>query len=176
MGGTARSLSQSGWPENSSASKPMVPASSASCSVADTLGRMPLILRKSGLDQRRAPHRWHTEKPARTTHRHPGKSTQEAEAQARSPVAVQHALTARRRPQPPAPAAQAQSGARRMAKHEDASHADGKENTTHAGMAAISLTAPNRRPSHQRNSMSLTVFKVDVYVNFKGPDLPDRGS
>ena len=44
MGGTARSFSQSGWPENSSASKPMVPAFSASCSVAETLGRMPLIL------------------------------------------------------------------------------------------------------------------------------------
>ena len=48
MGGTARSFSQSGVPENSSASKPMVPALSASCSVAETLGRMPLILWKIG--------------------------------------------------------------------------------------------------------------------------------
>jgi hypothetical protein len=48
MGGTERSFSQSGVPENSSASKPMVPALSASCSVAETLGRMPLILWKIG--------------------------------------------------------------------------------------------------------------------------------
>jgi hypothetical protein len=48
IGGTARSFSQSGLPENSSASKPIVPASSASCSVADTLGSTPLTLRKTG--------------------------------------------------------------------------------------------------------------------------------
>src|SRR5215472_17058113 len=48
MGGTARSFSQLGSPENSSASKPMVPALSASCSVAETRGKMPLILWNSG--------------------------------------------------------------------------------------------------------------------------------
>jgi len=44
MGATARSFSQSGWPENSSASKPMVPALSASCSVAETFGQDALDL------------------------------------------------------------------------------------------------------------------------------------
>ena len=48
IGGTDLSLAQSGLPENSSASKPTVPASSACCSVSDTLGRMPLTRWKAG--------------------------------------------------------------------------------------------------------------------------------
>ena len=52
-----RSLSQSGVPENSSASKPTVPASSACASVSETFGSVPLTNLKTGADSaaRRTP-------------------------------------------------------------------------------------------------------------------------
>ncbi len=57
MGAMERSLSQSGVPENSSASKPTVPASSACASVSETFGSVPLTNLKTGADSaaRRTP-------------------------------------------------------------------------------------------------------------------------
>ena len=78
IGGTARSFSQSGVPENSSASKPMVPASSASCSVADTFAAGCLDLAEDRLDQRGAADRRNAQ--ARQHHRrHPGEQLQQPE-------------------------------------------------------------------------------------------------
>ena len=57
MGAMERSLSQSGVPENSSASKPTVPASNACASVSETFGNVPLTNLNTGADSaaRRTP-------------------------------------------------------------------------------------------------------------------------
>ena len=143
IGGTARSFSQSGVPENSSASKPMVPALSASCSVAETLGRMPLILWKSGLDQRSAADgRRRQARRARSPAPRPaGRAGRRSARRTRRAACP----SARRRWRPPGPGAQAHRGACRMA----STNAPAMQRARNTSSAMV-CRSPRRRPARRR--------------------------
>ena len=162
MGGTARSFSQSGVPENSSASKPMVPALSASCSVAETLGRMPLILWKIGRVSA-ARRMAGTDSPASTI-------TGSQASMPRGPTSTSYSpcsmpglpdVGGGSQAQGPGPQGRLPHG-----KREGTRNANGYEHEFRHGVPLLRWGAP--RALHQiKKFKALTLSKVDVYVNLR---------
>ena len=164
MGGTARSFSQSGWPENSSASKPMVPAFERLLLGRGDLGQDALDLVEERPDQRARARMAGTRQPRQHDHRQPGEQRRAGRTPARRtrrgacPDCQTRMAAAR-------PAAQAHRGACRMASAK-APAMQRAMNTSSAMVCRSSDGAP--RALHQiKEFKALTVSKVDVYVNLR---------
>ena len=164
IGGTARSFSQSGVPENSSASKPMVPALSASCSVADTLGRMPLILRKMGSISATRRSGGMLRPASTTTGIQASSCSRVNSGSSNSPCSMSVCQTSvatgqRHGPQP-----------QRRPLHGEREYAI-KQSTKNTGSAMVCRlsAAPKGAIPIDWNFRALHLIRVDVYVNFCDP-------